>query len=145
MFGNVIRRNNDDFVVMCDIAVKGSGYNVVPRSVDAYNLYDIEEVRRYCLDNPDKVFTDYAIPERDLLIAEREAKKAWLDDNDWEATKCVEQLAELALKHGISTEGKTADVLIGEVIDAEYPSLRLQKQNYRDRIEEIDELLKRFN
>lgn len=59
VFGNVIKRTNSDFVVFVDLNAYGSGYNVVPKSVDPYNAYDIDEVRQYCMDNPGKVFDDY--------------------------------------------------------------------------------------
>ena len=58
-FGNVIKRSDDDFIVLADLDKVGSGYNVVPKDVDPFNAYDIEEVRTYCEENPDKVFDDY--------------------------------------------------------------------------------------
>lgn len=58
-FGKIIKRNNDDFIVLCDPEVYGSGYNVVPKDVDPYNQYDIEEVRQYCIEHPEMVYPDY--------------------------------------------------------------------------------------
>lgn len=58
-FGNVVKRTNDDFVINADLTVYGSGYNVVPKTVDPYNAYEIEDVRGYCEQHPDKVFDDY--------------------------------------------------------------------------------------
>ena len=58
-FGKVIIRNDSDFVIQVDPTQYGSGYNVVPKSVDPWNAYDIEEVRQYCLDNPDIVVEGY--------------------------------------------------------------------------------------
>ncbi len=63
-FGNVIKRNDNNFVIFVDLNKRYSGYNVVPRAEDPYNAYDIEEVRRYCLEKPNKVFDDYN-PEPD--------------------------------------------------------------------------------
>lgn len=57
--GNVIKRNNNDFVINADLDIRGSGYNVVPKTVDPYNAYEIEDVREYCEQHPDKVFDDY--------------------------------------------------------------------------------------
>lgn len=63
-FGQVIKRNDNDFVVMADVSQYDSGYNVVPKTVDPDNKYDIEDVRQYCDANPDKVFDDYEpVPE----------------------------------------------------------------------------------
>ncbi|WP_319755827.1 hypothetical protein [uncultured Sphaerochaeta sp.] len=51
--GKWLKRNEDDYVIMIDGSYNGSGYNVVPKSVDPYNAYDIDEVRQYCLDHPE--------------------------------------------------------------------------------------------
>jgi len=59
MFGKVIIRNDNDFVIQVDTAQYGSGYNVVPKSVDPWGKYDIEEVHQYCLDNPNMVVDGY--------------------------------------------------------------------------------------
>ena len=64
-FENVIKNSDNDFIVFVDLEVRGSGYNVVPKSVDLANKYNIEDVRAYCLAHPDKVFDDYhpQVPE----------------------------------------------------------------------------------
>ena len=55
MFGKVIIRNDNDFVIL--VGEDGVGYNVVPKSIDPWGKYDIEEVRQYVKDNPDMVVT----------------------------------------------------------------------------------------
>ena len=62
MFNKVIVRNENDFVVNVNPLVYGSGYNVVPKSVDPWNKYDIEEVRTYVANNPDMVVAELPIP-----------------------------------------------------------------------------------
>lgn len=51
----VIKRNNDDFVVFSEN--DSVGYNVVPRTVDPCNTFDIDEVRLWCEKNFDKVLS----------------------------------------------------------------------------------------
>ena len=64
MFGKVIIRNDSDFVIFVDPAQYGSGYNVVPKEIDPWNAYDIEEVRQYVIDNPNMVVDGYdPVPE----------------------------------------------------------------------------------
>lgn len=47
------KRNENDFVVDINIYQKNSGYNVVPRDIDPYNAYDIEEIRAYAEAHPE--------------------------------------------------------------------------------------------
>jgi hypothetical protein len=57
-FGKVIIRNDNDFVI--NVTDTDCGYNVVPKSVDPFNKYNIEDVRQYVIDYPDMVII---IPE----------------------------------------------------------------------------------
>lgn len=49
----VIKRSDEDLVVYS--TEFPMGYNVVPKSVDKYNAFDIKEVKDWCKNNPDKV------------------------------------------------------------------------------------------
>lgn len=60
-FGYVLKRNDNDYVVNVDLNAYNSGYNVVPKSVDPYNAYDIEDVEAYCEQNPSKVLTEHPL------------------------------------------------------------------------------------
>ncbi len=62
-YENVIKRNDNDFIVFVDLETMNSGYNVVPKSVDPYNAYDIEDVKAYCEANPDKVLIVHPLEE----------------------------------------------------------------------------------
>jgi hypothetical protein len=53
MYGYFIKRNDNDFVINVELNSYGSGYNVVPKSVDKWNAYDINAVRQYADENPD--------------------------------------------------------------------------------------------
>ena len=85
----VIRRNDDDFVVFGENDTVG--YNVVPKSVDSCNAYDIDEVRLWCERNFDRVM-DYSsgeivVPEditayRDFLKAIEEDVRFLQDTDD---------------------------------------------------------------
>lgn len=60
-YGLVIKRGDQDYVVMVDATLYGSGYNVVPKSVDSDNMYDIEDVEAWCEEHPDKVLTEHPL------------------------------------------------------------------------------------
>lgn len=51
-----VRRTDDDYVVY--ESETSTGYNVVPKSVDPSNMYEIEDVRAWCEANPDKVMQE---------------------------------------------------------------------------------------
>lgn len=60
-YGIVLKRSDDDYVINVDVNAYDSGYNVVPKSVDPYNAYDIDDVKAYCEQNPDKVITEHPL------------------------------------------------------------------------------------
>lgn len=60
-YGLVIKRGDQDYVVMVDASVYNSGYNVVPKSIDSENMYDIEDVKAWCEEHPDKVLTEHPL------------------------------------------------------------------------------------
>lgn len=53
MNGYYIKRNDQDYVINIELDKYGSGYNVVPKSVDKWNAYDIEVVQAYALEHPE--------------------------------------------------------------------------------------------
>lgn len=71
-FGYVIKINDNDFVVFVDLNILNSGYNVVPKDVDPYNQYDIEDVKAYCALHPEKVLTEHPLEESYLKKLELE-------------------------------------------------------------------------
>lgn len=50
-YGKVIIRGQDDYIIDAD----GLNYNVVPKSIDPYNTYDINDVKAYIQDHPEMV------------------------------------------------------------------------------------------
>ena len=109
----VIRRDDDDFVVFGENDTVG--YNVVPKSVDPFNAYDINEVRLWCERNYDRVM-DYSSGEivvpkditayRDFLKAIEEDVRFLQDTDD-----VAFQLARHERGTEILSDGKLEDCL----------------------------------
>ena len=119
-FGYVIKNAEDDYTVNVDLEAYASGYNVVPKEIDPYNQYDIEEVRAYCEANPHMVLTEHPFESRKALYIEIATLKRYLSDTDYMAVKCAEK--------GIS-------------MASAYPEEYVKRQQARDRINEITAIL----
>lgn len=78
-YGLVIKRSDDDFVVFVDENQYYSGYNVVPKTVDPENAYDIEDVKAYCEAHPEKVVTEHPLESQIQTIEEIQQEQAELD------------------------------------------------------------------
>ena len=53
MFGYYTKKSDNDFVVKIELNSYGSGYNVVPKSIDPWNIYDITDVQTYAASHPE--------------------------------------------------------------------------------------------
>jgi hypothetical protein len=53
IMGYFLKRNNEDFVINIELNQFGSGYNVVPKTIDPWGKYDIAEVQAYAKDHPE--------------------------------------------------------------------------------------------
>ena len=51
--GYFLTRNTEDFVINIELTQYGSGYNVVPKSIDPCNAYDIADVQAYATAHPE--------------------------------------------------------------------------------------------
>ena len=51
--GYFLKRNDNDFVIDIELTQYGSGYNVVPKTLDPWNEYDIAEVQAYATAHPE--------------------------------------------------------------------------------------------
>ena len=78
-YGLVIKRNDNDFVVFVDENQYYSGYNVVPKTVDPENAYDIEDVKAYCEAHPEKVVIEHPLESQIQTIEEIQQEQAQLD------------------------------------------------------------------
>ena len=123
-FGYVIKRNENDFVINVDLKDYYSGYDVVPKEVDPYNQYDIEEIRVYCEANPQMVLAEHPLKEKEKLKRELVLHELYLRDTDYMAIKCAEK--------GIS-------------MASAYPEDYVKRQQARDRINEIRALIGESN
>ena len=122
MFGYVIKHSDTNYDVNVNLEQLGSGYNVVPRSVDKSNKYDIEEVKAYCNANPQMVFSEHPLTYNIQLNQEKGTLLMYLAETDYMVIKCSERGLSMA---------------------TEYPEDFEKRQQARDRINEIDEILMR--
>jgi hypothetical protein len=85
-YGYVIKINNDNYIVQVDPKQAGSGYAVVPRTVDIQNKFDIDDVRIYYEKNPQfridesHLFVNIS-SEENLSVQELEEKIRFERDN----------------------------------------------------------------
>ena len=120
-FGFVIKNAEDDYTVNVDLEAYASGYNVVSKDIDPYNQYDIEEVRAYCEANPQMVLAEHPYETARHLITEQTELKTYLLRTDYMVVKCSERGLPMA---------------------SEYPTDYENRQKARERINEIDEILR---
>ncbi len=85
----VIKRSNTDYVINCDAQGNG-GYNVVPKDIDPYNKYTIEEVETYLAEHPEHLLDAEAIEAERQKQQELSSLKAYLADTDYIYPKCLE-------------------------------------------------------
>ncbi|MBO4393933.1 MAG: hypothetical protein J5800_06280 [Spirochaetales bacterium] len=84
----VIRRNENDYIVYSEEFEHG--YNVVPKDIDPYNAFDIEQVRVWCSNHVSSVVdeieedskTPSDISEYKALVAEIESDIKYLNTTD---------------------------------------------------------------
>lgn len=120
MFGYVLKRNEDDYIVNVNLDDLYSGYNVVPKDIDPYNKYDIEDVRSYCEANPIMVLSEHPLEAQERLKRELYRHELYLRDTDYMAIKCAEKGMSMA---------------------SAYPDEYIKRQQARDRINEIRALI----
>lgn len=124
MFGYVLKRNEDDYIVNLDLFNLYAGYNVVPKTVDPYNIYNIEDVRAYCEANPNMVLSEHPLEAQERLKRELYRHELYLRDTDYMAIKCAEKGVSMA---------------------SAYPEDYVKRQQARDRINEIRALIGESN
>lgn len=90
MFGYVLERSEDDYVINVDLDDYGSGYNVVPKAIDPENAYDIEDVREYCKANPDKVLSVHPLEGTVLLEREKARHEAYISSTNGDVLAVIE-------------------------------------------------------
>lgn len=116
-YGYVMKRNNNDYIVDIDLENINSGYNVVPKDIDPYNLYEIDDVKMYSTVNPDKILTKHPLEDEEEKKGMIEQLKQYLSDTDYAVIKCSEQNLDL---------------------ESEYPGLKEKRQEARTKINELE-------
>ena len=85
-FGYVKKISDNQFIVLADLNIYGSGYGVVIKEEDKDNAYDIEEVREYVKEHPEMLFEKYnnepsfLDEERNNLLSELSSLEIWFTD-----------------------------------------------------------------
>ena len=112
----VIKRSATDYVINCDAQGNG-GYNVVPKEVDKWNKYTIEDVEAYLSEHPEALLDFDSIEAEKAKIAEISKLKSYLTSTDYIYPKCL----ELALD-----------------VDVVYADVVAQRKLARNRIQELE-------
>ena len=112
----VIKRSATDYVINCDAQGNG-GYNVVPKTVDPYNLYTIAQIEAYLAEHPEHLLDAEVIEAERQKQQEITSLKDYLADTDYIYPKCL----ELALD---------VDVVYADVVS--------QRKLARTRIQELE-------
>jgi hypothetical protein len=111
----IIKRNNSDYIINCDENGNG-GYNVVPKDIDPYNAYTIEEVETYLAEHPEDLLDMESIEAEEIRKNEIASLKAYLSSTDYIYPKCLE---------------------LGLDVDIEYADVVSQRKSVRTRIQEL--------
>lgn len=96
-------------------------YGVAPKSIDPWGKYDYEDVMAYVEANPHMVIPGETFEERMSLESEYAQLKKYLTDTDWHVIKCMELGVSMAVR---------------------YPEVHQQRTEARERINEIEEVLR---
>jgi hypothetical protein len=89
MTGYIKKRSDTDYVIGCNSQGQG-GYNVVPKELDPYNAYTIEEVEAYLTEHPEMLLGYEQIEAEKTILSELATLKAYLSDTDYIYPKCLE-------------------------------------------------------
>lgn len=83
-FGYVLKRNDNDYVIQIDPNTYEGGYNVVPKTVDPYNAYDIEVIAQYWNDNPQMRINLEDVQAREQKMIELVERQAQLNSVNYQ-------------------------------------------------------------
>ena len=112
----ILKRSETDYVINCDENGNG-GYNVVPKDIDPYNAYTIEEVEAYILEHPEDLLDIESIEGEEIRNNEIAYLKAYLSSTDYIYPKCLE---------------------LGLDVNIEYKSMVQDRKTARTRIQELE-------
>ncbi len=89
--GYIKKRSETDYVVNCDAQGNG-GYNVVPREIDPYNIYTIEQVEAYLAGHPDHLLDMEAIVAENLGAQMRSIRDSMIQAVEWRVTRHQDEM-----------------------------------------------------
>ena len=112
----ILKRSETDYVIGCDAQGNG-GYNVVPKELDPYNAYTIEEVEAYLVEHPEMLLDSAQIEAEEIRNNEIASLKAYLSSTDYIYPKCLE---------------------LGLDVNIEYADTVAQRKEVRARIQELE-------
>jgi len=90
--GYIKKRSETDYVINCDAQGNG-GYNVVPKEVDPYNAYTIEEVEAYLAEHPEDLLDLTSINLEKLKDEARSRRDALITEVQWRKDRHYDEVA----------------------------------------------------
>lgn len=114
--GYVKKYSETSYAINCDSQGNG-GYNVVPKTIDPWNKYDISEVEAYIAEHPEMLLDYEAIEAEEAHKTEIASLKAYLSSTDYIYPKCLE---------------------LGLDVNIEYADTVAQRKAARARIQELE-------
>ncbi len=92
MQGHILKRSNVDYVINCDAQGNG-GYNVVPKDIDPYNKYTIEEVETYLTEHPERLLDSEAIDTEQLISQVKAKRDSLISQVEWRRTRHQDEVS----------------------------------------------------
>jgi len=87
----IIKRNNQDYVIKTDEKGNG-GYNVVPKDIDPYNLYTIEEVENYLKEHPGDLLNFEELEKEKVALQCRAERDQKIQEVEWRVNRHNQEL-----------------------------------------------------
>ncbi len=92
MQGHILKRSNVDYVVGCDENGNG-GYDVVPKELDPYNSYTIEEVEAYLIEHPEMLLDYEAISTEQLISQAKAQRDLCISQVEWRRSRHQDEVS----------------------------------------------------
>lgn len=90
--GYIKKRSETDYVINCDAQGNG-GYNVVPKDIDPYNKYTIEEVETYLIEHPEMLLDSEAIDTEQLISQVKAKRDSLISQVEWRRTRHQDEVS----------------------------------------------------
>lgn len=90
--GYIKKRSETDYVINCDAQGNG-GYNVVPKDIDPYNKYTIEEIETYLTEHPEMLLDSEAIDTEQLISQVKAKRDSLISQVEWRRTRHQDEVS----------------------------------------------------